>query len=41
MTWDATGASIGDSIGNGCGSERAPSGLARFFGTSPIQDRKD
>jgi hypothetical protein len=33
------GTSLGDSITLGTGTERAPSGLARFFGTNPLQDR--
>jgi hypothetical protein len=36
------GASAGNSLGTSGGSigtERAPSGLVRFFGTSPFHDR--
>jgi hypothetical protein len=36
------GASAGNSLresASGIGTERAPSGLARFFGTAAIQDR--
>ena len=35
-----SGASLGDSITHGTGTERAPSGLARFFGVSPFHDRR-
>ena len=35
------GASLGASANNSVSTERAPSGLARFFGVSPILDRED